>query len=207
MLNNQIHSKVEAIIFDLGNVLVKIDYQKFLENLSLNGKYTEIEIYNLLAEPAILYEKGIINSKTFYEKSIEKIALSIDYKHFYYAWCSVVSELVDGIDKVVDKLNKKFPLYLLSNTNEAHMKYIQDNFKILKYFKEYFLSYKIGSMKPEKEIYEYMLGKLNFKPEELFYIDDKLENVKAAQEFGIHSYNFINSNELIKHLQSINLME
>lgn len=200
-------NSIQTIIFDLGNVLIKIDYTRFLKNLSLDGRYNEKEIYNLLVEPTSLYEKGIIDSRTFYEKAINKISINVDYEYFYNAWCSVASEVVEGMEEIVEKLNNVYPLYLLSNTNEAHLEYILDKFRILKYFREMFLSYKIGSMKPEQKIYKVMLEKLNVNPKEILYIDDKLENLEAAKEFGIISYKFINSLELNKYLKFIKLME
>lgn len=188
--------KIKAIIFDLGNVLVKIEYKFFLKNTKLDGIYTESEIYEILAEPAILYEKGIISSREFYQRAVKILSLKMDYEKFYFAWCSVISDVIDGMELVLNNLAKIYPLYLLSNTNEVHFDYVRNNFNILNYFNENFLSYKIGSIKPEKEIYEYVLKRVKLQPHEIFYIDDKLQNVLTAKELGIHSYQFVDSKKL-----------
>lgn len=197
--------KIKTIIFDLGNVLVKVDYNFFLKNTGLDGEYTENEIYEILAEPAILYEKGLINSIEFYKRATQILSLNMNYERFYFAWCSVLSEQVEGMENILKDLYKTYPLYLLSNTNEAHLNHVKNNFQFLEYFKECFLSYKIGSMKPERQIYEYVLRHINFLPEEILYIDDKPLNVLTAKELGISSYHFINTQDLNNFLKS-NLM-
>lgn len=199
--------KYEAIVFDLGNVLIKIDYKKFLEEAKLNHQYDEQKIFYVLEEPAILYEKGKIDSIRFYLIAKEKLQVNLSYDSFYKAWCEVATGLVNNISRIVKNLYTKYPLYLLSNTNEAHMDYVLKNFEILSYFKEYFLSYKIGSMKPEKEIYLKMLKYLNIAPETIFYIDDKTENVQVAKKIGIDSYKFINSYKLSQFLLENKIME
>lgn len=205
MVQNCMNKNIKAIIFDLGNVLVKVEYKYFLKNTGLNGKYTENEIYEILAEPAIFYEKGIINSDEFYRKVVRILSLNMEYDKFYDAWCSVLSETVEEMENILKVLHKTYPLYLLSNTNEAHLNYVKKNFNILEYFKACFLSYKIGSLKPERKIYEYVLKSLGILPNEILYIDDKPQNILAAQELGINSYVFVNAKELNIFLKT-NLM-
>lgn len=210
MLIKRVNSKltnkqIKTIIFDLGNVLVKVDYKFFLINTGLDNKYTENEIYEVLAEPAILYEKGIINSIEFYKAATKILSLEVDYEMFYFAWCSVLSEQVEGMENILKVLNKAYPLYLLSNTNEKHLDHVKNNFQFLGYFKECFLSYLIGSMKPEKQIYEYVLKHIKFLPEEILYIDDKTQNILTAQELGINSHRFVDTQELDNFIKS-NLM-
>lgn len=193
-------NNIKAIVFDLGNVLVKIDYKPFLVHTGLNGKFTEEEVYNLLENPAFAYESGKLSSHECYKETIRKLQIEIDYEKFVHAWCSVATGLVENIEEVVSELARQYPLYLLSNTNDLHLHHIRKNFSILENFQRLFLSYKIGAMKPDNEIYRFMLDELEIESEEILFIDDKLSNVKSALALGIDAVHFKSTNDLIKVL-------
>ncbi len=193
-------NKIKAIVFDLGNVLVKIDYKPFLVHTGLNGKFSEEEVYTLLENPAVAYESGKLSSHEFYNETMKMLQINIDYEKFVHAWCSVATGLVENIGEVVSALARQYPLYLLSNTNELHLHHIKKNYPILENFQRLFLSYKIGVMKPDDEIFRFMLNELEMEPEEIFFTDDKLSNVESAIALGIDAVHFQSTNELRKIL-------
>ncbi|MDI6802381.1 MAG: HAD family phosphatase [Bacteroidota bacterium] len=193
-------SNIKAIVFDLGNVLVKIDYKPLLVHTGLNGKFSEEEVYNLLENPAIAYESGKLSSHEFYNETMRMLQINIDYEKFVHAWCSVATVMVENIEEVVIELARQYPLYLLSNTNELHLHHIKKNYPILENFQRLFLSYKIGVMKPDEEIFQFMLNELEIEPEDIFFIDDKITNVESAFLLGIDAVHFQSTNELRKVL-------
>lgn len=193
-------NKIKAIVFDLGNVLVKIDYKPFLVHTGLKGKFSEEEVYTLLERSAVAYESGKLSSHEFYNEAIRIIQVDIDYEKFVHAWCSVATGLIENIEEVVNGLARQYPLYLLSNTNELHLHHIKKNYPILENFQRLFLSYKIGAMKPDDEIFRFMLNELEMEPEEIFFTDDKLSNVESAIALGINAAHFQSTSELRKVL-------
>jgi putative hydrolase of the HAD superfamily len=199
--------EIKAIVFDLGNTLVDIDYKLFLVNTGLDGKFNELEIFNILTESTQKYEKGEIYSKFFYSIVTKELNLAITFEKFALSWCSVATDFVIGMDDLIQKLNLKYPLYLLSNTNELHFDYILKKFSQLKYFNKYFLSYKIGTMKPDVEIYKYMLKNIPFKASEILFIDDKEINIESAKLLGIDAVYFASSHDLINSLKMKNILE
>lgn len=199
--------KIKAIVFDLGNTLITIDYKPFLIYTELDGKFTEQEIYNLLDGPTRQYESGKLDTQTFYLIVRKQLRLEIDFEKFRQAWCSVATSNIEGIQNLITLLKTKYPLYLLSNTNELHFDYILKNFPVLNDFRKYFLSYQIGSMKPETGIYMHMLNELNLLPEEIFFIDDKEINTERANQLGINTHLFTNTNKLIQSLKSKKILE
>ncbi len=199
-------SNIKAIVFDLGNVLVNIDYKPFLVHTGLNGKFSEEKVYKLLENPAIAYESGKLSSHEFYNETMRTLQINIDYKKFVHAWCSVATGLVENIGEVVSALARKYPLYLLSNTNELHLHYIKKNFPILENFQRLFLSYKIGVMKPDDEIFRFMLDELEMEPEEIFFTDDKLSNVESAIALGIDAVHFQSTTDFVKVLNEKHIL-
>lgn len=201
------NEKIKGIVFDLGSTLIKIDYKPLLKNLGLDGKYSEQDIYNLLEHPAQKYESGKISTEMFIENAIQALQVDVNFDRFKHAWCSVATEYVNGMDGLIKILHAKFPLYLLSNTNELHFEYILKIFPGLKIFNKYFLSYKTGTMKPEIEIYKYMLENIPFKASEILFVDDKEINIESAARLGIDAVHFSSSHDLINDLKMKNILE
>lgn len=199
--------QIKAIVFDLGNTLIKIDYKPFLVNTGLDGKFNEMEIYNLLEELTQKYEKGKIDSRSFYSIVNKELRLDVTYEKFALAWCSVATDLIIGMDTLIQEMSNKYPLYLLSNTNELHFEYILKIFPQLKIFNKYFLSYNVGAMKPDVEIYKYMLENMPFKASEILFVDDKEINTATATLLGIDAVRFSSSHELINILKMKNILE
>jgi glucose-1-phosphatase len=199
--------KIKVVVFDLGNTLVRIEYKPLIVNLNLDGRYNEIEFFKFLEKPAQKFEKGKINAESFYQVVEKKLKLGVNFEKFKLAWCSVATEYVDGMDRLLKILNIKYPLYILSNTNELHFGYIMEKFPFLNCMKDFFLSYEIGSMKPNVEIYRYMLKNLTLDPSEIIFIDDKEENVTSAKQLGIDAVRFTTADELIRVFKMKNIME
>jgi|WetSurMetagenome_2_1015567.scaffolds.fasta_scaffold527644_2 glucose-1-phosphatase len=199
--------KIKAIVFDLGDTLIKIDHLSLLKNAGLEGRFIERQVFNLLEGPAQMYEKGEINSRTFFSLFKEKTETDLSFEKFKYAWCSVATGIIEGMDELLSKLKNKLPLFLLSNTNELHFNYIKTEFAIMDSFDKFFLSYKIGSVKPDPIIYKHVLKNLRMNPSDLFFIDDKLQNVLAAKKEGIEAVHFKTLKDLLQGFDKYKIME
>ncbi len=204
-MNSENHKVIKAILFDLGNVLIDIDFQQFIINTRLDNLLSGEEIFKKIESSAVKYEKGEISTYSFYKVFSEEFNLEIDFNKFKDAWCSVAKKYVDQMDKLIYSLSLRYPLFLLSNSNELHFRYIKENFPVLNYFKEYFLSYKIGHMKPEKEIYLTVLNKTGLSSDEIIFIDDKIVNIESAQVLGMDTIHFNGSGNLENLLRAKNI--
>ncbi len=112
--------------------------------------------------------------------------ISISYKKLLKYWLKNDHNINRDILQLIDAI--KIPCYLGTNQEQirtAHiLKYVGEHFQGC------FASYKIGAAKPEKEFFEYIEQDLSLSPEELLLIDDKKENVEAAQRYGWHAYQY-----------------
>ena len=81
-------------------------------------------------------------------------------------------------------------MILVSNTNELHIDFVRTNYRVLDYFDHHVLSYEVGSLKPDREIFEYAIAVSGHEPEALFFIDDREENIVAARQLGMHAHQF-----------------
>ncbi len=89
---------------------------------------------------------------------------------------------------------------MLSNTNSIHKKFGWAQYNFLENFDHLVLSHEVKFVKPEKEIYIYTQNIFSNKPQEIFYIDDVLEYIQAAQNIGWNTYHFDNEENCVKYI-------
>ena len=89
---------------------------------------------------------------------------------------------------------------MLSNINILHYEYLRKNFPVFGVFDKIFLSFQMGLIKPNKEIYNLVIRDLGVNPEEIFYTDDRPELVQSAKSLGIRGCVFTNFDHLMSAL-------
>jgi putative hydrolase of the HAD superfamily len=102
---------------------------------------------------------------------------------------------------IVDAVQARCRTAVLSNTNPIHFQKSSDGTTILKKFSKRYLSFQIGAVKPDPEIYRYVVRDLSVEPSTIVLIDDVAENVKAAGQCGMVGILFENVSKLEKDLR------
>jgi glucose-1-phosphatase len=188
---------IKNIIFDLGNVLVNVEYERFINKILASGvteeRYKDFfkgANYRLLG-----YESGEITTEQFAKKCIEGLSLKMSLNEFSDSFNDMFSEISE-MSRLVKELAEsgKYGLFLLSNTSPLHFEYILKNYSYVNLLHKFALSYELKALKPNDEIYERTISHLNIDPEESLFIDDLPENCEAANEFGIKTICYDKSN-------------
>lgn len=196
-----VSTPIKLITFDLGNVLVKVDHLEFCRRLAVLTHKIPEDIFDFVfngpLEPA--YDTGMMTSPEFYRQIIAHYKIDLEFERFARWWNSLFSPMPD-MEEVVTRLAGVYPLFLLSNTNALHFDFIQENYPVLKHFSQFVLSYQVGSRKPEKGIYQYLIQQAGIPPEQILFIDDKLPFVTAAREHGIQAWQFTGCEALKQQL-------
>lgn len=203
------NTMIKAIITDLGNVLVKFDHMaacRKLAKFTSNGMFNAGSIYEkIIRDPIVIkYEKGLISSPDFCANVSRCLELQIDYETFSQAWAEIF-EAIPEMEEMLADLKNQLPVYLISNTNEIHFQYVFKQFPIVQQLNGYVLSYKIGHMKPEMEIYQEVLRHSGLSAHECLYIDDIKRYVEAASALGFHCIHFIDPQQFKEKLRSFGL--
>ncbi|HOT15996.1 MAG TPA: HAD family phosphatase, partial [Bacteroidales bacterium] len=184
-------------IFDLGGVIVEIDYQITIGMFkklgisdfdSLYGQYKQAHLFDG-------FDKGHVSPEQFREGLSQFLHKSIDKSDFDAAWNSMIKQLPAQNIVLLDILKNKYNTFLLSNTNEIHLEYffrmIYDVHKVNQFeslFNKAYYSCRIGMRKPDREIYEFVLKDSGLKAEESLFIDDTSINLIPAEEVGIKTF-------------------
>ncbi|MCL4503509.1 MAG: HAD family phosphatase [Deltaproteobacteria bacterium] len=181
-----------AIAFDLGGVLVNVDHQNFCRRLAAAAGRMPQEVYAAVFQTPLEqdYDTGRISSEEFHRRVLNHFRLKMPFSLFGQMWAEVFDSLQD-METVVAHLSRRYPLYLLSNTNELHFLYIQENFpSLLSHFRSFILSYRVGSRKPEPLIYQALIRESGLPPEQILYTDDREDFVAAARSQGLAAWHF-----------------
>lgn len=188
--------KLPIVLFDLGDVLVHIHYRNFIQALALDHSVDEEDLLRLLTPEGRLYESGKMTSEEFFRRISEELSIAYNRSRLERAWNTILAGEIEGMRKLVEAVSRQTEIYLLSNTNEVHFTFARENFPILDFFDDYFVSYKIGAMKPSHEIYEHVVRSLGGLPDRLLFVDNSDKNVSGAVQVGIRGVVFTGAEEV-----------
>ena len=188
--------KIKNIIFDLGGVILNIDYQltaNAFKNLGISDydklytQFQQIDVFDKL-------ETGKISPKEFYKQIRELSGINISDKEIEDAWNAMLLDFPVERLEFLSSIKNKYRLFLCSNTNEIHLKFynkvLQDTFGISSLGdimeKEYY-SHIVEIRKPDKEIFELIIDENKLTPAETLFIDDSPQHIEGAKLTGLQT--------------------
>jgi epoxide hydrolase-like predicted phosphatase len=177
---------VKAFAFDLGNVLLPFDLTIALRRLAAQGEGGPGATVALLLKDDLAkrLETGKISVAEFFEEFRRGLKYRGSYEEFAEAFSDMFRENPPMV-KLMRELKRRFPVYLLSNTNEIHIGFVEAKFPFLREFDGRFYSYLEGVAKPDPRFYHRFLERYHLRPGDVAFIDDILTNVEGARAVGM----------------------
>jgi HAD superfamily hydrolase (TIGR01509 family) len=176
---------MKLVVFDMGHVFINFSWDAVCEGFASRAGIPRDRFDEILGYLGSLgYEKGKISTGAFLAQLNNSLKLELDLSEFTQLWNATFEEDKD-MRSLMDQLAQRWPLYLLSNTNENHYSYLQQRFNVARNFREVILSYQVGYSKPEAEIYAEVYKRSGFNPADCLFIDDLEPNIEAAQRLGM----------------------
>ena len=185
------------IIFDLGNVLVKLNPEGCIGAFKAIGM-GELVDSNPQSEGMKLMGKlgvGMITTEAFCDAARELTGTDVTNEDIIDAANKMLVEIPDYKKERLLQLKKAgYRLFLLSNTIDVHWGYCVEhlfpyqNHGVEDYFEHCFLSQRMHLAKPDARIYEEVIRQANIQPDETLFVDDLKENCEAAEKLGIHTF-------------------
>ena len=196
--------KCKAIIFDLGAVILNINYQNTIDEFTKLGVKNAATFYSKKVQTDLFnqIETGMISSNEFL-KALQRETKNANIKQVEQAWNALLLDLPEERLQLIKKLKNNHIIYLLSNTNAIHINAIKKqlgNKKWLAFcelFDKMYLSHELGLRKPDVKIFEYILKEQKLKAEEVFFIDDSPQHIASAKKIGIHCYHLLDNEDII----------
>ena len=192
---------IKNIIFDLGGVILDIDYNltvKAFEKLGIpnfKAQYSKMSQSNLFDN----IETGKISPEEFRNLIREVAEKDVTDAEIDHAWNALILHLPQYRIEILKKLQDNYRLFLLSNTNKIHY---DDYSEVIKrengieglepLFEKTYLSHEMGLRKPNPEIFNVVLNENNLVAEETLFIDDSPQRIASAKTLGIVTYHLEN---------------
>ncbi len=179
---------MEAVIFDLGNVLLTLHWDRMFAHFTRHtGKsQLELERYHATTPWGRQLASGEMSQWDYYETVAADLGFNGSYDEFAAAWSDMFSPN-EPLLQIAHQLKGKLPRFVLSNTNAIHMQSIFARFPCVDGFDGYILSHEIGVEKPDRRIYDWAVQRYRLNPGRTVFIDDLLENVHGARRAGLHA--------------------
>jgi glucose-1-phosphatase len=184
---------VKHIIFDLGGVLLNLDYQLTERAFIDLGVANFHELYSQARQSSFFddWETGKITREEFVKGLQETCSLQLTDEQVCAAWNAMLLDIPIRRLQLLQQLRLYYDLVLLSNTNEVHeeafTKLIKDTNgqNLAAFFDRVYYSHRIGMRKPSPEVFKYVLEENGFKAEDTLFIDDSPQHIEAARTLGM----------------------
>jgi len=184
--------KVDAIVFDLGGVLVDIDLRRaFTAWGGAAGVPADvIETRFAVDEACCAHERGEIDDRTYFAHLRSSLGLPrLSDEQMLAGWTAIIGEPIPGMEALVQRLAPRLPLYVFSNTNPAHVAHFTLRLQhLLAHFRRTFISCELGRRKPEAEAFARLSQLIGLPPARLAFFDDVEANVAGARSAGLQAH-------------------
>jgi len=187
---------IRNIIFDLGGVLLNIDYQATINEFKKLGINNFDDLFTQAAQIQLFdqFDKGEISPDSFRDELRRISGVPLQDEEIDKAWNAMLFDLPAKRIALLELVRKNYRTFLLSNTNAIHYpaytEYLETRYgfsDLSALFEKQYLSFRIGMRKPDKEVYGLVLDENGLKPSETLLIDDSLQHVDGAREAGLHA--------------------
>ena len=203
-------AQYNSIIFDLGGVILNLDYNRTVNAFKELGKENFDRLYAQSNQDKIfdLFETGSISATDFRKYMKAFLDDSIPESAIDNAWNAMLLDLPTQRIDLLLKLKERYKIFLFSNTNEIHLnafrKIIADAHgteNLLEtVFHQTYYSHLLGLRKPTAEAFQKILDNHQLIPEQTLFIDDSIQHIEGAQKLGIQTHHLVNQDicELFK---------
>lgn len=187
---------IKNIIFDLGAVILNIDYQLTQKAFEKLGLPASSAFYSKQAQHDLFdqLETGKIHQAEFVQAIQLMLPNTTSEQQIIEAWNAIILDFPLRRLQILQQLQLHFNLFLLSNTNEIHERKYNEVLRqqcgyptLALFFDKVYLSHRVGLRKPNPEIFTLVLTENNLRPEETLFIDDSIQHIGSAAGLGIQT--------------------
>ena len=198
-------TKLKAIIFDIGRVLVRIDVGRAMQGLASGGSLSPSELWTAIEKDPRWadWQEGRMSARDWYLHLTKRFGGNFTFEQFTEVWNRVLDPNPIQEDAFLKSLSKRYRLALLSNTDPIHVQHLEASYSFFAFFPVRIYSCAIGASKPNPLIYKEALRALKVKSNEALYIDDIAAYVEAAKRLGMAGIQFQSPAQLTSELGSL----
>lgn len=198
-------ASIKNIIFDLGGVLLDIDYNKTLAAFQALGFADFDKMYSQYSADDVFerLETGDITNDFFYKTMEQRSGAHLSEDDIRLAWNAMLLNFRNHSLNFLQTLDSRYKLYLLSNTNAIHLAAFEKifstqtgNTSLNNYFTKAYYSHEVGLRKPNEDIFDFVLLDAGIDASESLFIDDSYNNIDTAARLGFKTHLLLPSQQV-----------
>ena len=184
---------IDALIFDIGNVLVPFDWRPTESRLRERCTNFAGEAVAEFRKHIRRLDLGELTGKEFSSITMPLIGFLGDETEFVAIWNSIFTAN-PTMDRAIENLKGRYPLFLISNISDLHLGYLTQNYDVFGHFADGVYSFRARCAKPDRKIFEIALDQFGVNPATTAFVDDLSVNVLSASHVGLKAiqYDFKN---------------
>ncbi|MDP1678227.1 MAG: HAD-IA family hydrolase [Bacteroidota bacterium] len=187
------NNDIKIILFDLGRVLMHIDFDAFPNGLGLITKEHRSQYNQAKIQQSVRgYETGEMSTNEFIDSLYEIFHQNFSKEKILSAFNGIIVKDNQEIIPVVENVRRHYRIAVLSNTCASHWEKVLRISSLIKLFPDVFTSFQLGAMKPSSIVYKKVCEMMNVEPYEVLFIDDLKENIDGAITAGMSGIVFQN---------------
>jgi glucose-1-phosphatase len=202
-------AKFQAIIFDIGRVLVRVDIRKVQVGLIKGLALTPEELWSAIEKDPRWpdWQEGRMSARDWHLNLCKKLGIVLDFDEFTKVWNSALDPQPIHPDSLFEHLSKSYRLGLLSNTDPIHVAHLETTYSFFRHFPKpaRIYSCSVGASKPDPLIFRQVLRACKTKADQAVYIDDIEAFVDAARALGCTAIQFRSPEQLSKDLGDLGI--
>ncbi len=198
----------DALLFDLGRVVIDIDFNKALAcwaghagrpPAELSGRFGPDETFRR-------HETGEASDAEFFAALRRTLGVELTDEQFLEGWNAIFAGEMPDINALLARAAKRLPLYAFSNTNRPHVAHFSKAFAdVLGHFREIFLSSTIGLRKPDAAAYDHVVKAIGVPARRIVFFDDLAENIEGARRQGLTAVHVTSSADVANALTALGI--
>ena len=179
--------QIEIVLFDIGGVLARFAGLSILRELTRSDSELDVAARWLASPWVRRFESGGCTDAEFAAGIVGEWELPYSADEFLEIFPGWLDDPFDGAEQMVRETSERVGVGCLSNTNALQWRAIISHWPVSRYFEHRFLSFELGAVKPDAEIYSRVIERLPVAPARVLFLDDNAVNVEGARALGLHA--------------------
>jgi len=200
--------KIEALLFDLGGVVIDIEPARIFARWAEHAQLDAVGIRARANFDATYesYERGQINIDAYFAHVNSCIGRDLSHAQLLDGWNALFKGEMPGMLDLLKRAGERFPLYCLTNTNPAHEDFWRREYEpAVAPFRKIFVSSTIGMRKPDRVCFDHVIGEIGLPAERIMFFDDVMENIEGANACGLTAVHAPTTAEIVRAFAALGL--
>jgi FMN phosphatase YigB (HAD superfamily) len=182
------HSNIEALLFDLGGVVIGIDWERVFQRWAEHSPLSPYEIRERFKMDTAYeqHERGELSEAAYFTHLRTLLEFEGDNEQLRHGWNALFIGEIEETVTLIRSLKSKIPIYLLSNSNPTHEAFWRRSYpEAIELFTDIFVSSTLGCRKPERAVFEAIARETGVELASILFFDDTVENIEGARAAGL----------------------